>query len=87
MVYITYSFVHGKNILCTFIENDNTLMVGICIQVFNFHDVLWMNIIFAYTTCILYSFSLKGKIKFRASYSLIFYQYNYECEWQVNITG
>ena len=33
MEYITHSFVHGKHMSCSFIENDNTLKVGICIQV------------------------------------------------------
>ena len=86
MVYITYSYAHGYHISCTFIENANTLMVSICIQVLNLHGDLWMNIIFAYKTCILYSYSFKGKITFRASYSFIFYQV-IMAGWQVNMPG
>ena len=87
LVYITYSYVYEKHTSCTYTENDSTLMGSIYIQVFNFHDDFWMNIIFAYKTCILYYFCFKRKITIRASYSSILYQYSCKCEWEINMTG
>ena len=52
MVHITNRYVHRKHKSHAFIENDNSLMVSIYIQVFNFHDDLSMNTIVAYKTCI-----------------------------------
>ena len=52
LFFVQIRYDHRKYKLCAFIENDNTLMVSIYIHVFNLHDDLWINIIFAYKTCI-----------------------------------